>query len=141
MICILLNLGGKLFAQKLQLPLWLDSFGTALAAYALGPVCGAIVGVSVNVIYGLLYSYTFMIYGLISIALGVIIGICAKKGYLDYVFGVLSTSFFLTLLSITAGTTLNYIFFDGTIGNVWGDGIREFLCQLGWKPLLSHIIG
>ena len=140
-VCILLNLGGKVFAQRFQLPLWLDSFGTVLAAYALGPVCGAIVGVSVNVIYGLLYSYTFMIYGLISIALGVIIGICAKKGYLDYVFGVLSTSFFLTLLSIAAGTTLNYIFFDGTIGNVWGDGIREFLCQLGWKPLLSHIVG
>lgn len=139
--CILLNLGGKVFAQRLQLPLWMDSFGTALAAYTLGPVCGAIVGVSVNVIYGLLYSYTYMIYGLISIALGVIIGVCAKKGYLAYVFGVLSVSFALTLLSVTAGTTLNYVFFDGTIGNVWGDGIREFLCQLGWQPLLGHIVG
>ena len=140
-VCILLNLGGKVLAQRFQLPLWMDSFGTALAAYALGPVCGAIVGVSVNVIYGILYSYTYMIYGLVSIALGVIIGICAKKGYLDYVFGVLSTSFFVTLLSVAAGTSLNYFFFDGTIGNVWGDGIREFLCQLGWKPVLSHIIG
>lgn len=139
--CILLNLGGKVFAQRLQLPLWMDSFGTALAAYTLGPVCGAIVGVSVNVIYGLLYSYTYMIYGLISIALGVTIGVCAKKGYLAYVFGVLSVSFALTLLSVTAGTTLNYVFFDGTIGNVWGDGIREFLCQLGWQPLLGHIVG
>ena len=81
-VCILLNLGGKLLAQRFQLPLWMDSFGTALAAYALGPVCGAIVGVSVNVIYGILYSYTYMIYGLISIALGVIIGICAKKDIL-----------------------------------------------------------
>ena len=139
--CILLNLGGKLFAQRFQLPLWMDSFGTALAAYTLGPVCGAIVGVSVNIIYGLLYSYTYMIYGLISIALGVLIGICAKKGYLDYVFGVLSVSFFLTILSVMAGTVLNYIFFNGTIGNVWGDGIREFLCQLGWKPVLGHIVG
>ena len=99
-ICILLNLGGKLLAQKLQLPLWMDSFGTALAAYSLGPVCGAIVGVSVNVIYGLLYSYTFMIYALISIAIGVLIGVCGKKGYLDYLFGVLSVSFFLTLLAV-----------------------------------------
>lgn len=140
-LCILLNLGGKVLAQKLQLPVWMDSFGTVLAAYTLGPVCGAIVGVSVNVIYGLLYSFTHIIYGLISMALGVIVGICAKKGYLDYLFGVLSVGFLLTLLSVAAGTTLNYIFFDGTIGNVWGDGIREFLCLLGWNPVLSHIIG
>lgn len=140
-VCILLNLGGKVLAQKLQLPVWMDSFGTVWAAYTLGPVCGAVVGVSVNVIYGLLFSFTHIIYGLISIALGVIVGICAKKGYLDYLFGVLSVSFFLTLLSVAAGTTLNYIFFDGTIGNVWGDGIREFLCLLGWNPVLSHIIG
>ena len=53
--------------------LWLDSLGTALSAYALGPVCGAIVGVSVNVIYGLLYSGMYMIYGVISALLGVII--------------------------------------------------------------------
>ena len=140
-LCILLNLGGKVLAQKLQLPVWMDSFGTVLAAYTLGPVCGAIVGVSVNVIYGLLYSFTHIIYGLISMALGVIVGICAKKGYLDYLFGVLSVGFLLTLLSVAAGTTLNYIFFDGTIGNVWGDGIREFLCLLGWNPVLSHITG
>ena len=139
--CILLNLIGKLFAQYFQLPLWLDSLGTALSAYALGPVCGAIVGVSVNVIYGLLYSGMYMIYGVISALLGVIIGICAKKGYLDYLFGVLSVSFFLTILSIAAGTTLNYLFFGGTISNVWGDGIREYLSQSGWNPLLSHIIG
>ena len=93
----------------------MDSFGTALAAYLLGPVCGAIVGASVNIVYGLLYFYTHMIYGLISIAIGVLIGVCGKKGYLDYLFGVLSVSFFLTLLAVAGGSTLNYIFFDGII--------------------------
>ena len=37
-ICVLINYAGKIFAQNLQLPLFLDSFGTVVAAYVLGPV-------------------------------------------------------------------------------------------------------
>lgn len=43
-ICVLINYAGKIFAQNLQLPLFLDSFGTVVAAYVLGPLCGAMVG-------------------------------------------------------------------------------------------------
>lgn len=139
--CILLNLGGKLFAAHFRLPLWMDSFGTALAAYALGPVCGAIVGVSINIIYGILVSYTYIVYGLVSAAIGVIIGICAKKGYLDYLFGVLSVSFFVTLLSAVISCGINYLFFAGAIGNVWGDGIYKFFGRIGWNPVFCHILG
>ena len=42
--CILLNYGGRSLSVRFQLPLWLDSFGTALSAYLTGPVCGSIVG-------------------------------------------------------------------------------------------------
>lgn len=138
--CILLNFGGKIFAQHYQLPLWLDSFGTVLAAYFMGPVCGAIVGASLNITYGLLFSYTQIIYALINIAVGVIIGICAKKGYLEYMFGVLSVSFFVTLMCTVSGTILCYLFFDGSIGNIWGDGVCEFLELRGCNGLLSHVI-
>ncbi len=51
-ICILINYLGKIIAVNMELPLWLDSIGTAICAYIYGPVCGAIVGVSVNVVYG-----------------------------------------------------------------------------------------
>ncbi|MBQ3786593.1 MAG: ECF transporter S component, partial [Lachnospiraceae bacterium] len=47
-ICICLNIGGKFLAVGLELPLWADSFGTALCAYAAGPVCGALVGLTGN---------------------------------------------------------------------------------------------
>ena len=46
-ICVLINYAGKIFAQNLQLPLFLDSFGTVVAAYVLGPLCGAMVGMTV----------------------------------------------------------------------------------------------
>ena len=37
------NLLGNFIASALNLPLWLDSFGTFFTAYCLGPVCGVIV--------------------------------------------------------------------------------------------------
>ncbi len=51
--CLAVNCAGKFMALGLQLPLWLDSFGTVLAAYVLGPVCGAMVGMTGNIIYSI----------------------------------------------------------------------------------------
>ncbi len=137
--CIFINLGGRLLVEHFQLPLWMDSFGTVVAAYVLGPVCGAVVGASLNISYGLLFSYTQMIYGLINIAIAIIIGICAKKGYLDYLFGVLSVSFFVTLMSASAGTILSYVFFDGALDNIWADGVCTFLEHIGCNTIFSHV--
>ena len=64
-LCILLNVGGRLLSAHFRLPLWLDSFGTVLCAYVGGPVCGALVGVTSNVIHGMKdhisYAYTLTI--------------------------------------------------------------------------------
>ena len=51
-MCIIVNFAGKFIAEKAELPLWLDSIGTVMAAYALGPVVGAITGATVNLAYG-----------------------------------------------------------------------------------------
>ena len=52
-LCLCLNLGGKLLAVGLELPLWADSFGTALCAYIGGPICGAMVGLTGNLAYAM----------------------------------------------------------------------------------------
>ena len=49
--CISLNYTGKLLADTLALPLWLDSVGTVFAAYLFGPFSGAVVGSAVNLFY------------------------------------------------------------------------------------------
>jgi hypothetical protein len=61
--CILINCIGKWLAGALQLPLWMDSFGTVLAAYVLGPICGAFIGAAVNIIYGF-HSSLSVVYAL-----------------------------------------------------------------------------
>ncbi len=139
--CILVNYLGKIFANHFELPLWMDSVGTMFTAYVLGPVCGAVVGVTVNVIYGILFSYTHMVYALVSAMVAVLVGLLAKRGGLENLFRALTTSFFVTILSVACSVPLNYLFFDGATGNVWGDGVTELFKQLGLKPILSHIIG
>ena len=50
---LLLDLVGRVLADQFVLPLWCDSIGTFLIAYLGGPVCGAVVGFSNNIIYGI----------------------------------------------------------------------------------------
>ncbi len=138
---ILINCIGKIVAKELQLPLWLDSFGTVYTAYLLGPVCGAIVGASVNIIYAVLFSYTHMIYAIVSVILGITVGVCAKKGYLTSLFGTLSVSFLVTMISVLISTPLNYLFFEGNTGNIWGDGVISLLQRIGCNEIVSHCIG
>ena len=83
--CSLINYIGKVLADTLVLPVWLDSVGTVFAAYMFGPVCGAIVGATVNIILSL-HSQVALFYGLTNIMVGVTVGICAKKGFFKNIF-------------------------------------------------------
>jgi len=126
--CILLNFTGKMFAERLALPLWLDSMGTMLTAYMYGPFCGAVVGASVNIIGGFTNSVSY-IYAFTSIAIGVITGICAKRKMLESLFGTLSAGFLVTTASVLISTPLNCILYAGYTGNIWGDGIIDMLLE------------
>ena len=81
-VCILLNIIGKICANIWHLPVWLDAYGTILAAYLLGPVCGAMVGASVNLMYGVISSDTY-IYVICSVSIGITAGILGKRKMFD----------------------------------------------------------
>lgn len=138
--CILMNYVGKVSAAFFMLPFWIDSVGTVLSAYVFGPVCGAAVGASVNILYSL-HSETSLFYGLTSIIVGISVGICARKGFLKNIFGMMSTAFLVAVLSTAISTPLNYILAEGSTGNVWGDGVIGFLLEIGFNKTFSCIIG
>lgn len=138
--CILINYIGKWIAAGLRLPVWMDSFGTVCAAYALGPFCGAVVGATVNLTYGLVHS-TACIYALTNIALGILVGCLAKKGYMNDLFKTMSLGFLVTMIAVVVSTPLNYLFSDGMTGNIWGDGVIGLLKQMGLKKVYRCIIG
>ena len=138
--CILINCFGKWIAAVLKLPVWMDSFGTVCSAYALGPFCGAVVGAATNVIYGFYHQASY-IYALTNIAVGVLTGYYAAKGYLRDLFKTMSLSFLITILSIVVSVPLNYVFFGGKTGNIWGDGVSDLLGQMGMHSWMRGVIG
>ena len=75
---LLMDILGREFAVKFVLPVWTDSIGTFLVAYLYGPVCGAFVGFTNNIIYGIFVEQE-LIYCIVGSMLGIIVGIYSKK--------------------------------------------------------------
>ena len=140
LVCVLLNIAGKDIAQRFGLPLWLDAFGTVLCAYAGGPVCGAIVGLTGNIVYGMVNNVSH-VYGLTSIALGIVVGIGARKKMMNTLFGAMSLSMATALLSVVISAPLNLLLHGGATGNLWGDGVIGFLNERHVLPVISAAAG
>ncbi len=138
--CILLNFAGRVFASHYKLMLWLDSLGTVLCAYVGGPVCGAIVGVASNLIYGMMNHISYA-YALTSIAIGVIAGRAAAQGHLSTMFGTMTAGTITAIASTVISVPLNIIIYRGSTGNIWGNGVASYLGSLGWPKIICQIIG
>ncbi len=139
-MCVCLNIGGKLISVGFELPVWADSFGTALCAYVAGPVCGAMVGLTGNLAYSVVNHYSAA-YALTSIALGIIVGIAANKKWFDQFYGFMKAASFTVLTALIVSVPLNLIFSKGYTNNKWGDGVIDYLLDKGWSPLLCWILG
>ncbi len=138
--CVVINCAGKLISEHLGLPLWLDAFGTALTAYMMGPACGAIVGFTSNTIYAL-YHTSALVYGITSIAIGISVGIVARKGWFENLFRVTSASVLVTFVSVVISVPLNLIFYKGMTGNAFGDGVIGYLSEKGVARIICYIVG
>ena len=138
--CIMLNFGGKILAEKFRLPLWLDSFGTILIAYVIGPFCGAIVGAAGNILYGFLNPVSYA-YSLTSICIALIVGYCAKYGWMRNLFKTMSLSVMVTGACVVISCILNVIFYDGMTNNYWGDGIISMLGHWGVVRPVRIVMG
>ncbi|MCR4948205.1 MAG: HD domain-containing protein [Treponema sp.] len=138
--CIFLNFIGRFIAEKFYLPLWLDSFGTFLMAYALGPFCGAIVGASNNIIYGFINPVA-LAYSITSICIALVVGYFAKYGWMKNLFKTMSLSVMVTGVCVIISCILNQIFFNGMTNNRWGDGIIEMLQSWGLVHPLCVVMG
>lgn len=135
-----INFIGKFFTELLKLPLWLDSIGTVLASMLAGPITGAVAGLINNIIYGLTVDPISFIYGLTSIAIGIVTGVMAYKGFIRSwsaaaVLGI-AVGFVATLVS----TPINIIFWEGQTGNFWGDALYAVvLSSTNSVPMASFL--
>lgn len=118
-----INFLGKLFADVLKLPLWIDSIGTALASMLAGPIVGAIVGIVNNVVYGFTTSPISFVYAITSAVIGLAVGIMAYKGWISNIGKAVVLGLVVGFIAAIVSTPLNIIFWEGTTGNVWGDAL------------------
>ena len=139
-LCVCLNLGCKMIATWLELPLWADSFGTALCACIAGPVCGAIVGVTGNLSYCVI-SHLSAAYSLTSIALGIIIGVAARRHWFDRFYGFMKAASLAVVTALIVSVPINFIFDKGMTGNKWGNAVIDYLDNRGWPHPLNCVLG
>ena len=139
-VSIFLNIAGHQIASSLNLPLWLDSLGTFLTAYALGPICGMLVGAAGNCINSF-FNPVYCIYALSSIFMAGIVGALSARGWMDSLLKTMSLSVLVTLVCVFISVVLNIAFFDGRIGNEWGNEINRLLEDLGILWGIRIVIG
>ena len=139
-MCVCLNVGGKLLSVHFELPLWADSFGTALCAYVAGPICGAMVGLAGNLAYGVV-NHLSVAYSITSIALGIIVGLAAKHHWFDRFYGFMKAASLAMITALVVSVPVNLLLGGGYIGNKWGDGVVDYFLAKEWEPALCCILG
>ncbi len=139
-LMVLVNFFGKKIANQYALPVWMDSLGTVLTAYVCDPFCGAVVGFAGNLMYGINDPISIL-YGVTSIAIGITVGYAARKKLFDTLFGTLTASVMVTMISIAISTPINLLINEGVIGNEWGDGVAKYLMQIDFNHIIASIVG
>ena len=140
LFCVVINCAGKFIAQKFNLPLWMDAYGTVLMAYAAGPLCGAVVGITTNLAFGF-YDVMSSYYAPVSMVIGIIAGVAARRRWMDSFFGAISSSVLITFASGIISSWLNWLFWEGETGNVWGDGVIHFLDEQNFNHIMGSVLG
>ena len=140
LLCIALNRGGDLLVSRLNWPIWLDSVGTVFCAYLCGPVCGALVGITSNLL-GYIIHGTPWVYAIMSLLIGVIAGVAGKRKMLDTLFGTLTSSATMGIASTILAVPINIIINNGNVGNTWGDAVGSYLREQGVPSFLGLVVG
>ena len=139
-LCVGIDVGGRLLAVWLDLPLWADCVGTAMCAYTAGPICGALVGLTGNLAYGVV-KHLSIAYSITGMAIGVIIGVASRKKWFEEFYGFMKAATLSMVTALLVSVPLNMIFSNGNIGNVWGDGVFDYMLSIDTPLIICSLLG
>ncbi len=112
-----MNIVLGIITSALGIPLYLDTLGTVLSAAILGPVPGIIVGALSNIITGLIYSVSDIPFCLVNMAVGLIVGLVAKKFGWGLIPSII-TGLALSFICPAIGTPIGIYIYGGLNGSV-----------------------
>ena len=139
-LALLLDLSGRIMAEKLMLPIWCDSIGTFLMAYVAGPICGGVVGFTNNIIYGIFVEQQ-SVYCVLGTLIGVAVGYLSKKKVFETQFKTMTLGMGLAVFSTFIAVIINVLLYDGTCGNIWGDQVMLLCMDSGFPKYISYLLG
>lgn len=136
---LMIDLLGRILATKLALPIWFDSIGTFLMAYIKGPICGAIVGFSNNIIYGIFVEQQ-SVYSIVGAFLGLSVGWFAKKKVFETQFMTMTLGMVLAIFSTLIAVIFNTVLYEGMCGNIWGNQVMKMCIDNGFNKYISFFL-
>ena len=128
-VAVAMNIVLGIITSALGIPLYLDTLGTVLSAAILGPRPGIIVGALSNIITGLIYSVSDIPFCLVNMAVGLVVGLVAKKFKFDWI-QALIVGLVLSVLCPAIGTPIG-IFVYGGLNGTFSDVLVMSLVQGG----------
>ena len=140
MLCLFLNWAGDRIVSGLNWPVWIDSVGTVLAAWVMGPWCGAVVGATSNLLIHVLYRIPWY-YALISALIAVVVGYASRKKKLETLLDAITVGVVLAVAVALASYPINLILKNGDTGNSWSNAVIAFLGEAGIPVWISLLIG
>lgn len=109
-------LGTVVSALKVPL-LFLDTIGTVLVAVLFGPWWGALAGALTNVVLGVTTGPTAIFFGLVNVAIALVVGYMAKKFDFTKWYIALITGLILSVVAPLIGTPIAVAVFGGLNGS------------------------
>lgn len=137
-IGIALNIIGAFVALGLRLPIYIDSLGTIMVSFILGPVYGVLTGLTGSIISGVTFDIYSLYFAPVQIFTGLLAGLLFAKGYMNGKKIIIST-FIMTIFISTVGAIITVFVFGG-ITSSGSSYILVTLTNLGVSPVLSAFI-
>lgn len=117
-LCITMNVVFGTVISALKIPLlFLDTIGTVLMAVLFGPWWGALTGLLTNVVLGMTTSPTAIFFGLVNVAIAIVVGFMARKFNFSKWYIALITGLILSIVAPLIGTPIAVALFEGLNGS------------------------
>jgi energy-coupling factor transport system substrate-specific component len=125
---VAINLVGGQVASRLQLPLFMDSIGTAIIAAIMGPFVGAISGLLYNIIASIIGGNMMgCLFGICNIATAFIVGFMAKGGKFKTVVHAVIATIAVALANALLGAPIAIVVYGGIQGSGVDLAVAGFL--------------
>lgn len=129
-LCIIINIAGKSIAIHFNLPLWLDTIGTCIAAYFTGVWGAVITAVGGIFVYSFFMGNSWCYYIITALLMALFYSLCIRKNMFSNFTKTMLSGYWAGIISIIISVPANMIVNGGKSGNYWG-GI--FFDMLVWK--------